>query len=182
MESPTLYNLEFGDVCQQNKGHGRIEIRSLRCCAIPRGYTRFPYACHALRLTREFKNCKTGHLSKEEVYGITSLPLILPSGESDSDVFTNYRSGLRELASSLLTLTRGHWTIENKSHHVRDTTWLEDFCRCHSGNLPQVLACFRNVAMNLIRFSGHDCIAAATRMFAARPEQAIEPIRIPKTE
>lgn len=182
IESPTLYKLEFGDACQQEKGHGRLEMRSLRCCTIPRGYTHFPYACHAFRLTREFKNCKTGHLSKEEVYGITSIPLNLPLQGSVGEDFSKYRSDLNQLASALLTLTRGHWTIENKSHYVRDTTWAEDSCRCHSGNLPQVLACFRNVAMNLMRLAGYTCIASATRMFAARPQQAIELINIPKTE
>jgi hypothetical protein len=110
------------------------------------------------------------------------LSLILPPIKGDTDDFSRYRSELHRLASSLLHLTRGHWTIENKSHYVRDTTWAEDSCRCHSGNLPQVLACFRNVAMNLMRLAGHTCIASATRMFAARPELAIELINVPKTE
>lgn len=110
------------------------------------------------------------------------MSLNLPVQGSIGDDFSQYRSDLHQLASSLLTMTRGHWTIENKSHYVRDTTWSEDSCRCHSGNLPQVLACFRNVAMNLIRLAGHTCIAAATRMFAACPERGIELINIPRTE
>jgi hypothetical protein len=179
INSPTLYLLEFGTFCQQEKGHGRIEKRSIQCCAIPRHYTRFPYATHAFVLTRETKNIKTGHLSFEKVYGLTSLPL---SFSCEGDVFTNQRIGLRYLAKSLLALTRGHWTIENKSHYVRDVTWQEDSCRCHRGNLPQVLACFRNVAMNLMRVSGYVSITRATRMFAARPELAIDLIKIKKTE
>jgi hypothetical protein len=179
INSPTLYQLEFGTACQQEKGHGRLEKRSIQCCAIPRNYTRFPYATHAFCLTREVKNIKTGHISFEKVYGLTSLPLSLPV---EGDAFTNQRIGLRRLAVSLLSFVRGHWTIENKSHYVRDVTWQEDSCRCHEGNLPQVLACFRNVAMNLMRVLGCVCIASATRMFAARPDLAIDLIKREKTE
>lgn len=40
----------------------------------------------------------------------------------------------------LLTIVRGHWSLENGSHYVRDVTFGEDRSRLRSGNAPQVLA------------------------------------------
>ena len=43
-------------------------------------------------------------------------------------------------ASWLATLTRGHWEIENRLHHVRCFTRDEDRSRAQVGGLPQNLA------------------------------------------
>ena len=50
----------------------------------------------------------------------------------------------------LLELVRGHWSIENSSHYVRDVTFGEDRSHLRSGQGPQIMAAFRNLAITLI--------------------------------
>lgn len=49
----------------------------------------------------------------------------------------------------LLSLLRGHWSIENRLHWVRDLSWHED--RYHGRQIGALLAGLRNIALNLIR-------------------------------
>ena len=107
---------------------------------------------------------KTGDVRQEVVYGMTSLtPIQAPPGR-------------------LLRLLRGHWTIENRSHYVRDVTFSEDVCRVRTGGSGQVLAALRNAVIGLCRLKGWTNIAAALRFHAAKPEAAIRMIGIPITE
>ncbi len=48
-------------------------------------------------------------------------------------------------ADQLAALVRGHWSIENSIHWVRDMTYGEDAHRARTGNAPAVLACIRNL-------------------------------------
>ena len=48
---------------------------------------------------------------------------------------------------------RGHWRIENGSHHVRDVTFAEDASRIRDN--PDIVARLRSFAYNLIRAGGH---------------------------
>jgi predicted transposase YbfD/YdcC len=73
----------------------------------------------------------------------------------------------------LLALNRGHWCIENKSHHVRDMTYDEDRSQVRTGNRPQALASFRNLAISLLRLAKVTNIAAATRHLNRRPEKTL---------
>lgn len=91
----------------------------------------------------------------EVVYGITSL------GRERSD------------ACDLLARVRGHWGIENGLHYVKDETLGEDRCRVRKGNGAQVLAAIRNVAVHLLEGVEASSKAAATRRFAAHPEEAL---------
>ena len=75
-------------------------------------------------------------------------------------------------AKALLALTRGHWGIENRLHHVRDVTFDEDRSQMRSGASPQTFAACRNLAIALARRSGATNIAAALRTYAARPADA----------
>ncbi len=104
---------------------------------------------------------KTGKKPRcETVYGITS-----PSSEQAD-------------ASQLQRLVRCHWHIENRSHWVRDVTFGEDHSQVRFGNIPQVMAAFRNTAIGLIRCLGYGNIAAACRYFAAQPWDALKAIGI----
>lgn len=62
-----------------------------------------------------------------------------------------------------LTLNRGHWSIENQLHYVRDVTMGEDACRVRTGSAPQVLAGIRNSVIALLRRDGWKNIAAGLR-------------------
>jgi hypothetical protein len=63
-----------------------------------------------------------------------------------------------------MALGRGHWTVENRLHWVRDVTFDEDRSQVRTGNGPRVMATLRNVAISILRLAGADCIAKATRM------------------
>jgi hypothetical protein len=75
-------------------------------------------------------------------------------------------------AKALLALTRGHWSIENRLHHVRDVTFEEDQSQMRVGAVPHTFAACRNLAIGLLRRSGAANIAAALRTYAARPAEA----------
>ena len=91
----------------------------------------------------------------EVVWGITSL------GRERSD------------ARDLLRRVRGHWGIENGLHYVRDETLGEDRCRVRKGHAAQVLAALRNTVVHLLEGVPAPSKAAATRRFAAHPEEAL---------
>ncbi len=68
----------------------------------------------------------------------------------------------------LLDWVRGHWSIENRSHHVRDVTLGEDASRIRKGSGPEVMAALRNAAIGLLRLGGASNIAAAVRRNGSR--------------
>jgi hypothetical protein len=91
-----------------------------------------------------------GTVSQETRYFITSAP--------------------RELADAgvLLGWARGHWSIENRSHYVRDVTLGEDASRIRKGSGPQILAALRNAAIGFLRTTGATNIAEVVRRNASQ--------------
>ena len=136
-----------------NKGHGRIERRTLVTTTVLQGYSDWPGLQQAFRLERQ--RTVHGRTTTEMAYGITSLPRQLADAER------------------LLSLCRGHWGIENSLFHVRDVTFGEDLCRVHSGAAPQVLAAVRNAIISLLNAAGVCNKAAALRRHAAQPDLAL---------
>jgi predicted transposase YbfD/YdcC len=136
-----------------DKGHGRIERRTLTSTTALNAYVDWPGVGQVFRLVRERTIGDT--TTTEVVYGITSLT------RAQAD------------AGRLLALTRDHWGIENRLHYVRDETFGEDRCRVRRGSAPQLLAAVRNVAIYLLEGVAAASKAAATRRFAARPHEAL---------
>ena len=141
-------------------GHGRIEQRNITTSAALVGYSDWPGLAQVFELGRHVMFQKTGKERVEVVYGVTSL---CPE---------------RATPERLLTLVRGQWQIENKSHWVRDVTFDEDRSQVRCGNIPQVMAALRNTAIGLLRYAGYSNIAAAGRRLAAQPLQALALIGI----
>lgn len=138
-----------------DKAHGRIEIRKITASDALREYTHWPGLKQVFVIERQRIVISTGEISQQTTYGITSL-------------------GKHQVtAKQLLALNRHHWTIENRSHWVRDVTFDEDRSQVRCGNIPQVMAAIRNTTIGLIRWAGFSNVAAATRYFAARPTQAL---------
>jgi predicted transposase YbfD/YdcC len=96
-------------------------------------------------------------------------------GRTEVEVARGITSLGRERADArrLLGVVRGHWGIENGLHHVRDVTLGEDRCRVRTGASPQVLAALRNAAVHLLHGVAAASKAAATRRFAAHPDEAL---------
>jgi len=51
----------------------------------------------------------------------------------------------------LLQTVRGHWSVENSLHHVKDRSWLEDKIYSKETEPGLVLGVLRNLSLNLIR-------------------------------
>ncbi len=109
------------------------------------GYVRWPGVQQVLRRTCERVELTTGAVSQRVTYGLTSVPTRAAT------------------AAELEALWRGHWTIENRVHYVRDVTFGEDAHQMHTGQAPEVLAVIRSALMRLIRKAGWRNIAAALR-------------------
>src|SRR5215475_2468830 len=132
-------------------GHGRIEQRNVTTSAALVGYSDWPGLAQVFELGRHVMFQKTGKERVEVVYGVTSL------------------RPARATPERLLALVRGQWQIENQSHWLRDVTFDEDHSQVRCGNIPQVMAALRNIAIGLLRWVGEINIAAACRRFAAQP-------------
>jgi predicted transposase YbfD/YdcC len=138
-----------------NKGHGRIETRTLESSALLSEYLNWPGGNQVMRRICRRIRVKTGEISEETTYGITSL-------RRD-----------QALPPQLEALWRAHWTIENKVHYVRDETMGEDRCQVYLGNAPQALAALRNGIISMFRHEGWYNIASALRYFGASVPRAL---------
>jgi hypothetical protein len=83
-------------------------------------------------------------------------------------------------ADRLLEWTRGHWGIENRSHHVRDVTFGEDASRIRRGSGPQIMAALRNAAIGLLRTMGTTNIAEQLRRNASQVRELFTRLGIVK--
>lgn len=155
--SPALFEAEFRAYTEVTLGRNRIETHTLTVSDdLPGQFTGFAGVRQLFRLERRVQRKGTDKATCETVFGMTSVPR------------------LRGSASHLCAVLRGHWTIENRSHYVRDVAFGEDASQVRVGNIPQVMAAFRNMAIGLVRLAGGTNIAAARRHFAAQPKNALK--------
>lgn len=71
---------------------------------------------------------------------------------SRADQVAFYVSAAPITAADAAAAIRGHWGIENRSHHVRDVTLAEDASRVRKN--PDILARIRSFATNILRANG----------------------------
>jgi len=144
-------------ISTENIGHGRSERRTLVVLPVTMDDDiSWPQAQQMGNILRVRIKRRTGQiLSQERVCFITSLT---PTQASPAD---------------LLQIGRGHWTIENKVHYVRDVTFREDASRVRKGSLPQVFAAFRNLVLTVLRRARVTNIATALVRNAANPLRPI---------
>ena len=135
---------------ETDRGHGRIEQRTIRTAPIPDG-VRFPHATQVVELVRHTTDLAGGVLRTEVAYAITSL------------------DAARAGPVRLLGLLRGQWRIENRLHWVRDVVFDENRSQVRVGYGPQVMASLRNLAISLLRLAGHRNIARGLRWAARDP-------------
>ena len=149
------------DHVERNRGHGRIEERSLWRLPVPADdrLPGFPSAQQMLLIARRRSALDGTPLGEREVefaFAITSVPTRMMT------------------AAELAAAARGHWGIENRAHWVRDVTFDEDRSRIRAGSGPRVMATLRNLAISLHRLAGASNIAAALRACCQRSSRAFE--------
>jgi predicted transposase YbfD/YdcC len=146
---PTLKNAP--DHVVTERGHGRI--KQWETWTIDAAGIDFPHIRKIACIRRNEFTLGGIWISKEHAWIATS-----------SDTAT---------ATDIHTHVRRHWGIENKSHHVRDTTWREDAQQIYTGSGPQVMATLRNTAASLFRLNGYTKIKKTTEWIARDRNRAL---------
>ena len=144
-----------------DKGHGRLEVRTLRLTTILTKQRAWRGLKQGFELTRQ--RTEKGKTTVEVVRGITSL------GPAQAG------------AAVLLGLTRAHWGIENGSHYRRDVTLGEDQSRIRKGSAPQILAGLRNSIIHLAKEVAPS-LAGAVRRLGNCFGQALALLGLPQLE
>ena len=113
------------------KAHGRLEQRVLTLMTDETGFIDWPALRQVFKVDRKVICRRTGEITEEIVYGITSL-----SPEHSS-------------AEQILDHTRSYWGIENGLHYRRDKTLREDAIRMSDDNQAEVMAVLNNFIVGL---------------------------------
>ena len=130
-----------------DRSKGRIVHRAI--WVAPAKGIDFPGAAHVFRIRRDIFDAQGNRLSKEIVHGVTSL------------------SAAPADPAKIAALVRGHWSIENRSHWVRDAVWREDNQYAYAGTGAHTIATLRNPALGLLRLAGITKIKRALKHVAA---------------
>ena len=85
----------------------------------------------------------------------------------------------RGAPEQLLAWNRGHWSVENKNHYIRDKTFGEDKCTSRVRNAPANNAICANIALAVIFHKGFTSAAKAVRHFEFNREEAFEAVFSP---
>ncbi len=136
------------------KGHGRIEKRTITVSSMLADYSTWPELAQVFKLESQRTNA-LGITKTEVRYGVTSLPVYLADPKR------------------LLALSRGHWGIENGLHYRRDTTMREDHAQLRMGHAPEMLAVLNNAVLGLFARQGASNVAHARREFAYHFDKAL---------
>jgi predicted transposase YbfD/YdcC len=137
------------------KAHGRFEVRRIWTSTELNEYVKFPYCGQVAHIERITTVLSTGKIRQEQVAIITSL------------------SPEQATPAQLLELVRGQWSIENKSHWVRDVTFDEDRSQVRTKQAPRMMAILRNLAIAIVRLLGLGYLPEGLRYFAQRPRLAL---------
>ena len=127
-----------------DKGHGRIEVRTLRLTSTLTKHQDWAGLKQGFELVRE--RTEKGVTTTEVAHGISSL------------------SRRRADAGRVLRLVREHWVIENGSHHRRDVTLGEDGSRVRKGSAPEVMAALRNTVIHVAQEVAPSLAAAIRKL------------------
>lgn len=164
LEDLILYFLERNepDAISVDSGHGRIETRKIWTSAELNDYLDFPWVGQAFVIERESINKKTGKVSKETAYGVTSCK---PDQAS---------------ADKILKTNRDHWCIENCCHYIIDWNFDEDRSRIRTGNGPENVSRLRRFAVGLIKSKGVPNVAQKMRQLSMSVRTVFDFLRMTK--
>jgi predicted transposase YbfD/YdcC len=147
---------DFRSATVTNKGHGRIEVRTLTTSSQLNDFLDWPFLQQVFKLERSVTVQKTGQTRHEILYGITSL-----SAEQASPI-------------QLLEMLRSYWGIENGLHYRRDVTLHEDETRFTKDSAAHIMSIINNIVLSLVAKSDHQFVPSARRYFAANLEKAFD--------
>lgn len=132
---------------------GEVWTWHLEVLPLPEAVSGWPGSQMALRMRRSVVRKKTGAVREETAYALTSLQVS---------------------AKQLYTLWRGHWEVENRLHHKRDTVLGEDASRSRKGAAG--LMYLRDVLINLLHLKKLP-VLRSVRKFSANPKPLLRLIQ-----
>ena len=161
-----LNNLDWAGVPVAHRsvdtGHGRHEVRTIQVMDAPADL-RFPHAAQVFLLerytTRKIRKRVKNSRRYKTVQVKTAVAVLGVTSLHSKEAAPEH----------LATYARGHWSIENKIHWVRDVTFREDASQVKTGSRPRIMATLRNLVIGLIRQAGHTRIAATIRKIKNSP-------------
>ena len=140
--------------------HGRIEQRSIWTTTRLNDYLDFPGVGQVFAIERPTIAKKTGKLSTETVYGVSSHT------PASAD------------AAGVLAFNRGHWTIENGCHYTLDWNWDEDRCTIRTGHGPANITALRRFVVGAIKSKSRDTVAATIQRLARNARLVFDYLRM----
>lgn len=129
---------------QHDKGHGRIETRTVRTYDVPANWFEDDWQAlvsQVVSVSRTVERKSVGgawERSSETAWWISTCAMS---------------------AATYQMAIRGHWSVENQNHHVRDVVLREDHSRTR--NKPAILARLRSMALNCLRSASEHSITIA---------------------
>jgi predicted transposase YbfD/YdcC len=146
---------DFQTVHQVNKGHGRLEERTLTTSGLLNNYLDWPGLEQVFQLKRRTTILNRNLVREHVVYGLTSLapPQATPK--------------------QLMKIIRSYWRIENGLHYRRDKTLHEDATRMNNSTQAEALAILNNLIIALSFRLGFRYLPQARRHFNAHLDRAI---------
>ena len=148
---------DFQMVSNTQKGHGRLEKRTILTTTLLNDYLDWPALAQVFRIEKIIWHDQNSRMTKNIRYGITSLS----PGKANP--------------LKLLSLLQQYWGIESGLHYRRDVTMLEDATRLSVGDSGQIMAVINNLVLGLC-FSHSKNLACARRFYNAHPVLAINRI------
>lgn len=136
--------------------HGRFETRTLTTSSLLQGYSDWPHLQQVFKYDCLMVDATSGQRTFTTTYGVTSL------------------SAAQIDPKRLLRIVRGHWRIENGLHYRRDVLLREDRCGLRLPQLAYVFAILNNWVLGLVALRSGGNVAAAQRLFCARPDLALD--------
>lgn len=135
------------------KSRGRKEQRTIEVFSSPvYGVEEWKGLQRIIHVKR--RTTRKGHTSSTDSYYITSLNI--------------------DDAKQFATGIRGHWSIENRLHWVKDVIQYEDDAGIKKGNGIETLSLLKNVAINICRQIGFDSVKAASIYFASNVKELLK--------
>ncbi len=124
--------------------HGRVEIRRIWVTTELNDYVTFPHVAQVYKIEREIMDKKTGKVSIEIAYGVTS------------------RKAEEISSKKILHKVRGHWSVE-AYHYIIDWIYDEDRSTIRTGYGPENVTRLRRFGIGLIKSKGIKNISKQTR-------------------
>ena len=142
--------------------HGRIETRKIWATTELTHYLDFPHLQQTFVVERESVEKKSGQISHDIAYGITS------------------RTPEQADAQKLLAINRGHWSIENSCHYILDWNFDEDRSRIRSGYGPENISRLRRFAIGVIKAKRVRSVAQKMRELTCNIRLVFDYLRMTK--